>query len=256
MQHKAFIESTVLMSGSIYAAKQGVFQFEDAHFHKSMRLLGWLEKHLGIGVTTQTVKQEVSDRLRDCVIERLDPALPPLESSVALSRCQDRLHDIIAYLTLEPIGDQHRLSQRLADVVILYGKLTGQASRRPIDIGARVKESISTAPEYLRGAMPDIRREQFWKESVQLMRLRNKSLSTKDQKILAEAACLYEAYNRQESTRLFVASTEKIIAPVLNDDDSIKSDTITRALKHKFQIECDWPQRIAKQLQDIYPKTA
>lgn len=255
MRHRAFIESTVLMSGSIYAAKEGVCQVQDTHFDESMRLLGWLENHLEIGVTTETVRREVSDRLRNRVLELLDPALPPRESSIALTQCQDRLHDIIAYLHVEAILDQHRFSQRLTDVVILYGRLKGQAFKRRSEIGARVSSSISGAPRWLRGVVSEVRTEQFWKESVQLMRLKTKSLSRKDQEILAEAACLYEAYNRQEPTRLFVASTEKIISPVLNDDDSVKSDTITKALKDRFQIECDWPQRIAQQLQGIYPKT-
>jgi hypothetical protein len=243
------------MSGSIYAAKEGVFHIQDNHFDKSMRLLGWLKNHIGMGVTTGTVKQEVSDRLRDRVIRRLDPAVSPEEHSVAYAQCLDRLNDFVARLKVERITDKRRFSQRLSDVVILYGILTGRASRRSGDIGTRVRDSISGMPGYLRGVASDIRREQFWKESVQLMRLRNRSLSEKDQRILAEAACLYEAYNCQEPTRLLLASTDLLIAPVLNEDDSIKSDTITSALRDKFHIECDWPQRIARHLQSVYPDT-
>jgi len=248
-----FIESSVLMSGSIYAAKEGVFHVEDDHFHKSMRLLGWLRTHIGIGVTTGTVKKEVSVRLRDRVIHHLDPAVSPQEHSVAYSQCLDRLNDIVACLKPETITDRHRFSQRLTDVVILYGRLQGRASKRTSEIGARVTDSISLMPTYLRGVTSDIRRDQFWKESVQLMRLKYKSLSPKDQSILAEAACLYEVYNRQRPTRLFLASTDMLIAPVLNEDDTLKSDAITRALKEKFQIECDWPQRIALVLRSVYP---
>jgi hypothetical protein len=243
------------MSGSIYAAKEGVFRIENGHFHKSMQLLGWLKNHAGIGVTTGTVRKEVSDRLRDRVIQHLASTVSPQEHSVAYSQCLDRLNDLVAYLKVEPITDRRRFSQRLTDVVILYGRLQGQASRRSGDIGARVRGSISGMPSYLRGVTSDIRREQFWKASVQLMRLRNRSLSEKDQRILAEAACLYEAYNRQEPTRLLLASTDLLIAPVLNEDDSIKSGTITSALRDRFQIECDWPQRIARHLRSVYPDT-
>jgi len=247
MRHRAFIESSVLMSGSIYAAKHGL---QDTHFNESMHLLGWLETHIGIGVITQTVKSEVSKRLRKRVLELLDPRLAPREKSVALTQCEDRLHDISKYLRLEAIPDYNRFRERLVDVVILYAQLKNRASKRGRDIGQSVHESIANMPHYLRGVVSDIRREQFWKESAQLMRLRNKSLSRTDQEILAEAACLYEAYNRQEPTRLWVASTDTLMAPVLNEDkQSVKSATITKALNERFQINCDWPHRIAAELQ-------
>lgn len=50
---------------------------------------------------------------------------------------------------------------------------------------------------------------------------------------------------------MFLASTDFLFSPMLNEDESVKSDVITREIKQRFSVECDWPDRIAKELESL-----
>ena len=152
------------------------------------------------------------------------------------------------------IANPLRLAERLGDIVTMYGKLLGKArqttrSRLREDAGSR----LAYVPPYLRGIATSIYTGQLVSDKTQLRRLVNKSPSLNDETILAEATCLSEAYNRSNPTDMYLASTDLLFAPMLNEDGSVKSEVITTEIKQKFGVKCDWPHRIAQYLESVLP---
>lgn len=153
------------------------------------------------------------------------------------------------------VANRSRLAQRLGDVVTMFGRLLGEARGIGHSLKDQVSTRLKTVPPYLRSLASDIYSGQFLSDKTQLRRLLKKSASLEDQTILAEATCLWESYCKSTPTRMFLASTDFLFSPMLNEDGTVKSDVITREIKHKFSVECDWPDRIAKELELLEKKT-
>ncbi len=151
------METSVLLAGSIYAAKAGIVQVKDEHFDRSMRLFGFLRHHSGIGLITKTVEDEATRKLTNAVTEHLVSSLPNELRSAVLNLCWDRLHDLHSCLTMVAVANSHRLAERLGDIVTMYGKLLGSArqttrSRLRNEVGRR----LAYVPPSLRGIASNI----------------------------------------------------------------------------------------------------
>ncbi|MGA2789831.1 MAG: hypothetical protein ABSF00_03565 [Candidatus Bathyarchaeia archaeon] len=215
-----------------------------------MRLFGYLKAHREIGLVTKTVEIEASHKLNSAVTQRLNPSLSNEIRSTVLNLCWDRMHELLGCLAMVDVTNKSRLAERLGDVVTMYGKLLGAARQTAgSKVRSHVKSRLTTVPPYLRGIASNIYARQFLVDRTQLRRLLGKSPSLNDQTILAEAACLTEVYNKIEATTMFLASTDLLFSPMLNEDGTVKSDIITVEIRQRFSVECDWPHRISQRLE-------
>jgi hypothetical protein len=257
---KVLVETTILLAASVFATRQDL-QYDKPlkhhFFDRSMALVGLLRKHetKKIGLTTDTVTKETWTRLEKAIIDELGKDVSRRVKSVALDLCGDRLDGFLMIIRPEPIGNPQRVSQKFDEVVCMYKELTDRAYVVDFTTArAAAEQGIDriVSPLFRRVGI-EIHARQLLRDRSQLRRLRDptKRPSSVDKTILAEAAYLHEKFNSQEPTTMFLASTDKMFSPDLRDGDLI-SDYITREIQQRFQVRCDWPERIAYELKHVY----
>ena len=259
-RHKVLLETTILHSASIYATRQDLRHDKPLKHHffdRSMVLLGLLRKHetRKIGLTTETIAGEAWDRLEKAIRDELGKDVSRHVRSVALDLCGDRLDTFLLLFRPEPIDNPERVSQKFDEVVCMYRDLTERAylvDHTTAREAFRKGINYIVPPQFKR-VMLEIRAAQVLRDKSQLTRLRDptKRASSMDKSILAEAAYLYEKFNSQEETTVFLASTDKMFSPNLRDGNVVSND-ITQEIHQRFHVRCDWPERIATELKDIY----
>ena len=253
MSHKVLVETSVIISGSVYSARQDVTQVKHVFFDRSMKLLRFLKEHRvkRIGLVTERIEREASSVLEKAVISELGRDVEFAIKSVVLDLCWDRLSDILSILVKEPT-DQKRVDELFVNIVYMYKHLMDRASLvTPTTVRAIVSEKVRgmVSSRFRKLAQP-IYSAQLLRGRSQLLRLLDPSRrpSILDQFILAEAVCLYEKYNAFEPTAMFLASADTAFSPILRSDGSVLSDEITREIYDRFSVQCDWPERVAKRL--------
>jgi hypothetical protein len=249
MRHKVLIETSVLVSGSVYSAKNQIAQIKHKFFDRSKKLFDFIARQHEIGVITQTVEQEAANALEDAVNERLGKVAPNVKSTV-LNLCWDRMTDLVATLVKEDV-DVQAVNRNLTRVVTMYGQLLGQARSRSSRAQAAAQSRI--VPPYLKKLANSIYAHQFLRDVSQTTRLLRNFPGIKDQTILAEAAYLLVKYSQDEETEMFLASADCAFSPTLDPDGSMRSNTVTMEIHQHFGVTCDWPERIFFQLKPFYP---
>ncbi len=248
MRHKVLVETTVLVSASVYSAKGRIIQVKHRFFDRSMRLFNVIKNHRTkeLGILTQLVEDEANGALEKAVTNELALTGNKILASVLLDLCSDRLAELVTYLVKETAEDV-----KFPDVVAMYTDLLGRASLIT-PTTARAAAYGHSAPRRFRRLMTDIRTHQILKDRSQLTRLRSNPPSPNDKLILAEAAYLCEQYNSSERTEMFLASTDIAFSPMMHRDGSILSDPVTSEIAKRFSVICNWPEEIANVLRGTY----
>jgi hypothetical protein len=259
-RHKVLIETTILLSASVFAAREDLRSdklLKHHFFERSMALVGLLRKHQAkkLGLTTDTIVREAQDKLEKAIVDELGRNVSPPVKSAALNLCGDRLDTFLQIFQPEVIDNPERVSQRFVDVVCMYKQLTDraylvdhttarEAFRKGID---------QIVPPRFKGVWLEIKARQLLRDKSQLRRLRDpkKCPSSMDKTILAEAAYFHEKFNSQEATTVYLASADKMFSPNLRDGEVVSSD-ITDEICGRFKVRCDWPERIASELKNAY----
>jgi hypothetical protein len=236
------------VSASIYAAKGRLVQVQHPFFERSMRLFNVLKNHQTkeLGVVTQTIEREGNSVLEKAVMNELSRSGNKILASVLLDLCSDRFDELLSLLLKEKV--EHT---KFPDVVSMYTELLGRASLvTPTTARAAVYDHI--APRRFKRLMTEIWTHQLLSDRSQLTRLRTHRPSNADQLILAEAAYLYERYNSEEKTELFLASMDIAFSPIMRRDHSILSDIVTNEIAKRFGVICNWPEEVANFLRGVY----
>jgi hypothetical protein len=207
-----------------------------------------------IGLTTDTITKEAWDKLEKAIIDELGEDLSREVKSVALDLCGDRLDGFLVIFPVEPV-DLQRVSKIFDAVVCMYKELTDRAFIVDFTTArAAAEDGIDRIVSPLfRKVGVEIHAAQLLRDRSQLRRLRDstKAPSSMDKTILAEACYLHEKFNRKEGTTVFLASTDKLLSPDVRQGEMI-SDYVTREIQQRFNVRCDWPERIAGELKQIY----
>ncbi len=248
MRHKVFIETTVIVSASIYSAKGRIVQVKHHFFDRCMTLFNVIKNHRAkeLGIVTQLVEDEANGALEKAITDELRLTGNKTLASVLLDLCSDRLAELITYLVKEPAEDT-----KFPDVVAMYTHLFGRAAL-VTRTTARAAAYGHSAPRKFKRLMTDIWTHQLLTDRSQLAQLRSNLPSSNDQLILAEAAYLCEKYNLSERTEMFLASTDLAFSPLMRRDGSILSDTVTSEIAKQFSVICNWPEEIANSLRGTY----
>ena len=87
------------------------------------------------------------------------------------------------------------------------------------------------------------REREYKKRYKQLLKLKSEPVEESDKRILSEAISLLKIYQQTNpSIRMYLASTDYHFSPCNSKGE------ITEQIKEKFQIICDWPNKVAEYL--------
>lgn len=250
---KVFVETTVLVSASVYATSKDLNVGLEHDFYKiSVPLFRFFRENIGerIGITTLTVEDEARTALTKAVMGALTEKVgkEPSKrvelfqaSAPFLNISFDNMNKNLAILLREPVLDEER-DKILPEVSRMYHELE---SRDLIgDVKERAKWMSKYVPEWFRKTAEKIYRDQLFVESrkqIPLKRLQKKPVSETDKKILSEAVCIFKRY-KKHGTVMFLASTDHHFSPVRG------IRTLTDEIEKRFGIICDWPDKVLEKI--------
>lgn len=245
MNFKVFIETSVLVSASVFAISRELNVPLKHHFYDiSFPLFDFLKDHVKqrLGVTTITVEEEARSVLMDAVLDEIEqevsknPERRELLFKLYSAFCDisfDNLSKNSSILLREPIPESEREIISF-EVEELYSELSG------FDIRKVAKELARFVPKRFKKMAENIYKEQL-KHCLPLRR----PPSSADKKILAEAVYLLRRYRKENPDFiLYLASTDHHFSP--SRDHKVK--TASEKIFNKFGIVCDWPDYILEKV--------
>jgi hypothetical protein len=254
---KVFVETSVLISASVYATSKDLNVELVHHFYNiSIPLFGFFREHIDerIGITTATVEDEARTSLTKAIIETLKERAEaePSKRDELFKACAafldasfDNLGKNLAVLLREPVLGEER-DKTFPEVSKMYYDLE---SKEVIgDVKEVAKAMAQYAPPRFRKTAEGIYRDQLFEESqrqIPLKRLRRKPVGERDKKILAEAVYILERYKKREAITMFFASTDCHFSPVRGVRTMT---TVTDEIEKRFGIICDWPDRVLQKI--------
>lgn len=221
-------------------------------FDQSMRLIGFIKKHLTkrIGILTVTIEEQAYHVLEHAVRQELqrktiDRAIDFEMLSIILNYCENRLREILSYLLREPV-DPLEVSKNFIKVTQMYDQLTEKARNLPKP-AALLTEMV---PKDFKKLAFDIYKTQDEIINSQLTNLLRKPAETTDKTILAESIYLFNVYKQMEGkdVAFYITSTDHHFSPVRKK--GLESRGITDTIKELFGIICDWPHQIEQILRN------
>jgi phenylalanyl-tRNA synthetase alpha subunit len=119
----------------------------------------------------------------------------------------------------------------------MYNSL--QAVAKELDINKVIDANVA---ERYRETIRDEVFEQYKRRYKQLLKLKNEPVEESDKRILCEAISLLNNYQRtiNSQTKMYLSSTDYHFSPCNSEGE------ITKEIKKKFHIICDWPDEVAK----------
>lgn len=245
---KVFLDTCVLVSASVYGSYKDLgVKLEHQFYAKTVPLFEIIKKYVDrrIGIITFTIETQaigviakaVASELEEKAEKATDPKLKAklFEShAVFFDQCLAHLQENLSLLQREPISQTEK-DRYYPEVSLMYNNLQSIAKR--LDINQLINANVA------RRYRKTIRHEvfsQYKKRYKQLLKLKNEPVEESDKGILCEAISLLNLYQKtNQNIRMYLASTDYHFSP--NNSEG----TITKEIKKKFQIICDWPDEVA-----------
>lgn len=250
---KVFVETTVLVSASVYAVSKDLeVNLIHSFYDISKKLMDTLKSRIRekVGVTTITVEHEAYAVIAKAVSDELEKDVKENpEKRDSLFRihgllcdiCSDNLDKNIAILSREPIPEEEK-ERNFEMVEQMYDELKDSIKMSPEEYAKQLVRMYG--PRKLKGTAYKIYYEQYEKATRQVRRLKDKPVSRTDKEILAEAIYVRSLY---ENEKFFFASTDYHFSPCKLPNGS-ESRAITDEIERRFNITCDLPDVIEKHL--------
>jgi len=261
---KILLDTCVLVAAStFYVSGDLRIRLEHPFYQQSKSLITFIKNNLSsrIGITTTTIERQSTPALQKAIDLQITEAGINREKDFPIysfikNHCEQNLKNISSCLVREPI-DEDIVKSNYSFVDKFYAEKAEEAIKVTA-IEPRFKKRAEQAAKRFRGIASWIYREQQKKEDYQLMNLIRKPVEPSDKWILAEAIYLSMLYGtiERETAVFFIASTDNHFSPK-RWKGGMFSNQVTKAIKKKFNIICDWPQQVenmAKQvLEGKYP---
>ena len=248
---KVFLDTCVLVSASVYGSYKDLgVELEHQFYAKTVPLFEIIRKYVNkrIGIITFTIELQAVGVIAKAIAGELEEKAEAVENTelraklfeshtVFFDQCLGHLHENLSILQREPVPEIEK-ERCYPEVSIMYSQLQDQAKQLDIDqiINANVAQHYQKTIRYeVYG--------QYQKRYKQLLKLKNEPVEESDKRILCEAISLLKLYQQSiPNVRMYLASTDYHFSP------SDSEGEITQQIEKRFQITCDWPDKIAKYL--------
>lgn len=245
------MDTCVLVSASVHGSYKDLgIKLKHQFYEKTVHLFEIINRYVDkrIGIITFTIETQAIAVIANAVASELeekaetinDPELRAklFEShTVFFDQCLGHLHENLSVLQREPVS-QIEKERYYPEVSIMYNDLQNIA--RTLDMNHLINANVTRRYRAI------IRREvyeQYKKRYKQLLKLKREPVEESDKRILCEAISLLKIYQRTNpNIRMYLASTDYHFSP------SNSEGQITQQIEKKFQITCDWPDKVAKYL--------
>jgi len=257
---KVALETSVMVAWSVHIPSKTfeVMPAQDEHYDRAQQLVGEIRSKVArrIGIVTRTILIESRNALRDALRRTLVRAgsMPddPSDFSIILNYCGDRLERAAEILSLEPV-DQNRKDYFFTQTTGMYSMLLGRASlvtERTTRALAEDRTRVTASPKYW-GIKSELETKEVRQEMRQLYNLRSNPPKPRDMEILAEMAALYESYNQEMPTDVYLASTDHSHLSPWRFELGVVSDQITKQIEETLHVICEWPEIIAELIRKL-----
>ncbi len=252
MSSKVFLDTCVLVSASVYGTCIDLgIEIQHQFYEKTVPLLDIIKKHINkrIGIITVTIEKQSIGVIASAVASELEQRAKKLDDielraklfeshAVFFDQCLSHLEKIISILQREPVVSPIEQEQCYVDVCKMYIDLQTKANN--LDIDAIISANVTRR---YRPAIYRELRKQLMDQFKQLRNLKTKPVEESDKKILCEVITLLQLYKKTNpNIRMFLASTDYHFSP------SESGGEIAKQIEQRFQITCDWPDKVANYL--------
>jgi len=248
---KVFLDTSVVVSASVYGSYKDLdIKLEHKFYTKTVPLFEIIRKHIDkrIVIITFTIETQAVAAIASAVASELEQKAEKtldlelraklFEShAVFFDQCLTHLQENLSILQREPIS-QIEKQRYYPEVSLMYNNLQHTAKR--LDINQLINANVTRR---YRGTIRHEVFEQYKKRYKQLLKLKSEPVEESDKGILCEAISLLKLYQQTNpSIRMYLASTDYHFSPCNSEGE------ITEQIKQKFQIICDWQDKVAKYL--------
>ncbi|MFH0748841.1 MAG: hypothetical protein V1915_02830 [Candidatus Bathyarchaeota archaeon] len=248
---KVFLDTCILVSASVYGSYKDLgIELEHHFYEKTVPLFEIIKKHLNkrIGIITFTVETQalsviasaVAKELEEKVEEIFDPELRAKlfeGHTIFFDQCLGHLQENLSVLQREPVS-QLETDKYYPEVFLMYNDLQNIANK--LDINHLIDANVTQ--RYRQTIRHEVF-EQYKRRYKQLLKLKNEPVEESDKRILCEVLSLLNNYRQTNpNIKMYLASTDYHFSPNNSEGE------ITKRIKQKFQIICNWPDEIAKYL--------
>lgn len=268
MQNKVIVDTNVLVSASIqFSVKESKMEVKHRFYDQSWQLFELFRNNLAkrIGIITRTVEVEsfgvLLKALGDIIKEEIADINERRKIFETLRTiadlCENKMRRLVGYLFTEQV-EEKEVNEKLhfiKDMCLVISQLQKRyhdPDSREIEawkLHTRVPNPTNW-PKHLRKEVLDIYKEKVVVEKIQLDRF-GKGPGEMDMRILAESAYLCEYYksNFEDGVRVYLASCDtKFFSPYRKEN--IESRIVTDEIQQRFNVICDWPYQIAKEVRN------
>jgi hypothetical protein len=248
---KVFLDTCVLVSASVIGSYEDLgINLEHKFYAKTVSLFEIIKKHVDkrIGIITITIEMQATAVIAKAVAEELEEKAektPDIKSKVLLfesytiffDQCLAHLHENLSILQREPVL-QNEKDRYYLEVSNMYINLQDKA--RKLDINQLINANVT--PKYRKIIWHELS-FQYKKNHKQLLKLKSVPVEESDKEILCEVISLLKNYQQTNpDMKMYLASTDYHFSPSNSEGE------ITKAIEEKFQIICDWPDKVATYL--------
>lgn len=218
---------------------------------KTIALFEIIKKYVDkrIGIITFTIETQAIAVIANAVASQLEEEAEKIADSelrvklfeshtIFFDQCLAHLQENLSILQREPIS-QIEKDRYYPGVSLMYNNLQKIASK--LDIDKLIDANV--AKRYRETIRHEVF-EQYKKRYKQLLKLKSEPVEESDKRILCEAISLLNVYRQTISpnTKMYLASTDYHFSPNNSEGE------VTEQIRKKFQIICDWPDKVAKYL--------
>lgn len=252
MYHKVFFDTNLLLAGSIVETSGELgFQMKHEFYDHSTKLIEYIRKNPAkqIGIFTLFIESEAYNTISNAVETEIKKNVQDEEKefnalSAVLNICTDNLRDIFTYFIRERVDD-YEVTKIYYIVDSFYGELRSKARRINADLKRKKNKRVKTTPRSYKKIMREKYSQQDrWPYAQLLNLIEYKDIEPNDKMILSEVIYLHRLYKsiHGDKFKFYIASADYHFSPIR--DDGRVSEYITRAIKNKYDIICDWPDKI------------
>lgn len=255
-QDKVLVDVNVIISASIFYLFEGIdVRFKHQFYDISKSLFDFFEENREIGIFTEEIensttgipRKAIEDEINSFDKKEIDEKKLFDNLSLILSESERQLEENKKILTRVAKIKEKDISKKMSEILMFYNNLKGELEQyNPVKEG---KFRSSWVPRFVRREAKNIYIQQA-KEYSLYYKLKkilvDKPINANDIQILAHATYLKEFYSKFTETRLFIASTDHHFSPVR--ENKLLNNFIPKRIEGKFEIICDWPDNILKEL--------
>lgn len=246
---KVFLDTCVLVSASVYGSYKDLdIELQHQFYEKTVPLFQIIRKYIDkrIGIITITIETQAIGVIASAVASALEEKSENLDNSelraklfeshaIFFDQCLGHLQENISILQREPIVSPITEEQCYVDVCNMYNDL--QTIANSLDIDQLIRANVT---QRYRNTIRHEIRQQYKKRYKQLLKLKNEPVEESDKRILCEVITLLQNYKQTNpNMRMYLASTDYHFSP------SDSGGEIAKQIKRRFQITCDWPDKVS-----------